>query len=61
MSRAKINTSDGKIIGVELIVPSNYKYDDEDRNDFIHDFGTGTLSDGEIEEAIEKGWVRRVR
>ena len=56
----RIHTSDGDIIKVETIVPSNYKYDDDERNDFIHGFGVGTVSDREVERAIERGWARRV-
>lgn len=58
--RRRVHTSDGDIVEVELVVPRNYKYDDEDRNDFIHGFGVGTVSDREIALAIRKGWARRV-
>ena len=56
----RIHTSDGDIIEVECVVPYNYKYNDEERNDFIHGFGVGTVSDREVERAIERGWARRV-
>lgn len=54
----RIRLSDGDIIEVELVIPPNYKYNDDRRNDFIHGFDTGTLSDAEIERALRKGWVR---
>lgn len=57
----RINTSDGDIIEVALVVPRNYRYDDIDRNDFIQRFDTGAAFDEEIEEALDKGWVRKIR
>lgn len=56
----RIHLSDGDIVEVEVIVPSNYKYDDEDRNDFIHGFGVGTVSDRQVESAIRRSWARIV-
>lgn len=55
-----ITLHDGDMIRVELIVPSNYKYDNEERNEFIQGFDTGTASDREVERAIRKGWVRKI-
>ena len=59
-SKKRIHTSNGDIIEVELIVPRNYDYSDEERNDFIQRFDTGTAFDKEIEFAIRKGWVRKI-
>lgn len=58
MDSCRIHLSDGDIIEVELVIPRDYKYDDFDRNDFIHEFDTGTLFDEQIEAALRKGWVR---
>lgn len=58
--RCRITLSNGDWVEVELVVPANYKYDDDYRNDFIHNFDTGTLSDSQIESALRRGWVRRV-
>lgn len=55
----RIQTSDGDRITVRLVVPSNYKFDDEERNDFMHRFGEGVW-EKEVERALEKGWVERV-
>ncbi len=58
--RIKIHAANGDIIEVELVVPANYKYEDENRNDFIDGFGTGTISDSQIESAIRRGWAKKV-
>lgn len=55
---ARVNLSNGDIVEVELVIPSNYKYNDDARNDFIHEFDTGTLSDAEIQNGIRRGWAR---
>lgn len=44
----------------KLYIPDDYKYDDEERNDFMQGFDTGTAFDTEIREAEKKGWVERV-
>lgn len=54
----RVNLSNGDIVEVELVIPPNYKYNDDMRNDFIHEFDTGTLSDAEIQSGIRKGWAR---
>lgn len=59
--RKEIYASDGDIIEVELVIPGGYKYDDEERNDFIQGFDTGTAFDRQIEMCIKKGWVRKIR
>lgn len=43
----------------ELIIPSNYHYDDEERNDFIQSFDTGTVSETQIDKALKKRWIRK--
>ena len=50
MDSCRIHLSDGDIIEVELVIPRDYKYDDFDRNDFIHEFDTGTLFDEQVGE-----------
>lgn len=57
----RIQAFNGDIIEVELNMPGNYKYDDEERNDFIQGFDTGTASDKEVEMAIRKGWARKIQ
>ena len=60
-SMRRVNMSDGDIVEVKLVIPSGNKYDNEDRNDFIHGFGTGEFSDRQIESAIQRGWARKGR
>lgn len=55
---ARVNLSNGDIVEVEPVIPPSYKYNDDRRNDFIHEFDTGTLSDAEIQSGLRKGWVR---
>lgn len=55
---ARVNLSNGNIVEVELVIPPNYKYNDDMRNDFIHEFDMGTVSDVEIESALRRGWAR---
>ena len=55
---ARVNLSNGDIVEVELVIPPNYKYNDDTRNDFIHVFDTGAVSDVEIESALRRGWAR---
>lgn len=59
--RKEIHASNGDIIEVELIIPDNYRYDDEERNDFIQGFDTGTVSDRQIEMCIKRGWVEEIQ
>lgn len=59
-SRKEIYASDGDIIEVELVIPDGYRYDDEERNEFMHGFVTGTVGDKQIEMCIKKGWVERI-
>lgn len=53
----KVRMSDGDIMEVELVL-SNYKYNNEDRNEFIHAFDVDALSDRQVESGIRKGWAR---
>lgn len=53
----KVRMSDGDVMEVELVL-SNYKYNNEDRNEFIHAFDVDALSDRQIESGIRKGWAR---
>ncbi|MCI9175853.1 MAG: hypothetical protein HFH49_13100 [Lachnospiraceae bacterium] len=59
--RKEIYASDGNIIEVELVIPDDYKYDDEERNEFMQGFVTGTAFDRQIEMCIKKGWVEEIR
>lgn len=52
----KVRMSDGDIMEVE-VVTDNYKYNNEERNDFIHAFDVDALSDKQIERGIRKGWA----
>ena len=44
---------------IEVIVPNDYKYDDEERNDFIDAVCSRTVTDNQIDEALRKGWAER--
>ena len=60
-NRKEICTRDGDVWEVEISVPRNYKFDNEDRNQFLENWSGETASDREIEDAISKGWARKIR
>lgn len=53
----RVRMSDGDIMEVEVLT-SNYKYNNDERNEFIHAFDVDALSDRQIESGIRKGWAR---
>ena len=53
----RVRMSDGDIMEVEVIT-SNYRYNNEERNEFIYAFDVDALSDRQIENGIRKGWAR---
>lgn len=53
----KVRMSNGDIMEVE-VVTANYKYNNEERNEFIHAFDVDALSDKQVESGVRRGWAR---